>query len=388
MNPDLALSFSSLVESVPPSGIRRFFDLVQTTKGVISLGVGEPDFSTPWHVIEEAVGHIERGETSYTSNWGMLALREAIADYLKRRFGAQYDPTSEILVTVGVSEGIDIVFRALLNPGDEVVIPQPCYVSYIPMVTLAQGKAVPIDTTSTGLKVTVAQLKKAITPKTKAVFLSYPCNPTGATLTKAEADELVAYLITTNVWVVSDEIYVELTYDQAPVSLSSYPELKDRLILLNGFSKAAAMTGWRIGYVCGHQEFLKQALKIHQYAALCAPIMGQRAAIDALRHGAEKIEEMRQSYLLRRNFVVSQFKELGFELAEPRGAFYVFPSIKRFGLSDEDFATRLLNEEKVAVVPGNCFIEGTNHYIRCCYATSLEQLREAMSRIGNFVARL
>jgi len=380
--------YARILDEIPPSGIRKFFDLVLNSKGVISLGVGEPDFSTPWHIIEKTLFSLERGETSYTSNWGLMELREEIAKYLKNRFNTEYNPANEILVTNGVSEGLDIAFRGILNPGDEVVIPEPCYVSYAPTVKLAGGIPVPIDTSKTGFKVTVDQIKEKITSKTKAILLSYPSNPTGAALSMDEGKELVEYLKTQDLWIFSDEIYTELTYDQDIFSFAFFPEIKDKLVLFNGFSKAYAMTGWRIGYICAPAELMGYILKIHQYTALCAPIMSQRAAVEALKNGKEEMEKMKASYNQRRRFVYNRLVEMGFEVHEPKGAFYIFPSVKKFGLSDEEFATRLLHEYKVAVVPGNSFIGNSHDYIRCCYATDMKSLKEAMERIGKFITSL
>jgi aminotransferase len=380
--------FSRVVKDIPPSGIRKFFDLVLNTKGVISLGVGEPDFATPWHILEKSIAHLERGETSYTSNWGLLELRQEIVKYLERRFNAAYNPENEVLITVGVSEAIDITLRAIINPGDEIIIPEPCYVSYAPMVSLAGGVPITIDTTSSDFKVTKEQLKAKINSKTKAVFLSYPSNPTGAALSKSEGEELVNFLKDQDLWVLSDEIYVELTYDQEMFSFASYPQLKDKLILFNGFSKAYAMTGWRVGYVCASAEVMDYILKIHQYSALCAPIMSQRAAMEAIKNGESQMSQMRESYNQRRRYIYNRFLELGFEVNEPKGAFYIFPSIEKFGLTDEEFTRKLLEKEQVAIVAGSSFIQSSQYYLRCCYATDMNNIKEALNRIEKFIGRL
>jgi aminotransferase len=376
------------LDQIPPSGIRRFFDLVMTTKGVISLGVGEPDFSTPAVITGYAVEQLERGETSYTSNWGMLALREEIAAYMQRSFSVDYSSEDEILVTSGVSEGVDIVLRSILNPGDEVLIPEPSYVSYAPTVMMAGGVPVRIDTSATAFKVTVAQIDAAITDKTKVIMLSYPNNPTGAALTLNEATILADYLATKDLWIVSDEVYVELTYGQEKVSFSQFANIRDRLIVLNGFSKAFAMTGWRLGYVCAPREMMTYILKIHQYCALCAPIMSQRAALKALQSGFDAVEEMKVAFNQRRQYVFNRLTAMGFEVQEPQGALYIFPSIKKFGLSDEDFALGLLEQHKVAVVPGSAFLDQRKDFVRMCYATSMYNLKEAMNRIDLFVSSL
>jgi aminotransferase len=387
MNP--ASFISPVVQALPSSGIRKFFDLVAETKGVISLGVGEPDFVTPWHVREACVYSLEKGYTMYTSNYGLLELREEISKYLTNSFRVTYDPRSEIMVTVGASEGVDLAMRALLCPGDEVLIPDPSYVSYMPCVVLAGGKAVPIPTrVEDEFKLDPEILESLITPRTKVLVLCYPNNPTGAIMTAAELSEIAKIAEKHNLIVVSDEIYAELTYDGKPVSFAALPGMKERTVLLSGFSKSFAMTGWRIGYIATNPEFLAAMVKIHQYTILCAPVMGQMAALEALRNGSGEKDRMVNTYDQRRRLVINSLREMGLACFEPKGAFYAFPSIKETGLSSEEFAEKLLVDAKVAVVPGTAFGPSGEGHIRCSYAYSTVQLKEALGRIAEFVAKL
>jgi aminotransferase len=387
MNP--ASFISPVVQALPSSGIRKFFDLVAETKGVISLGVGEPDFVTPWHVREACVYSLEKGYTMYTSNYGLLELREEISKYLTNSFRVTYDPRSEIMVTVGASEGVDLAMRALLCPGDEVLIPDPSYVSYMPCVVLAGGKAVPIPTrVEDEFKLDPEVLESLITPRTKVLVLCYPNNPTGAIMTDAELSEIAKIAEKHNLIVVSDEIYAELTYDGKPVSFAALPGMKERTVLLSGFSKSFAMTGWRIGYIATNPEFLAAMVKIHQYTILCAPVMGQMAALEALRNGSGEKDRMVNTYDQRRRLVINSLREMGLACFEPKGAFYAFPSIKETGLSSEEFAEKLLVDAKVAVVPGTAFGPSGEGHIRCSYAYSTVQLKEALGRIAEFVAKL
>ncbi|MDD5455590.1 MAG: aminotransferase class I/II-fold pyridoxal phosphate-dependent enzyme [Candidatus Margulisbacteria bacterium] len=376
-------SLSEKVKSIQPSGIRKFFDLVLNAENIISLGVGEPDFSTPWHITEQAIYSLEKGQTSYTSNLGIMELRKEIAYYLHKRFQADYNPDNEVLITVGVSEGIDVALRTILNDGDEVIVPVPNFVCYQPLVTLAGGLPVPVDTSETGFILTKKQILEHLTPKTKAILICYPNNPTGAMISKEQLQDIIKIVKEKDLWLLSDEVYGELIYEGQPLSASTY--IKDNLILLNGFSKAYAMTGWRIGYMACPKDVLSQAVKIHQYNTMCAPIMAQYAAVEALRNGKKEMEKMRRSYEERRNFFYNGLKEIGFDVLKPEGAFYIFPNIKRFGLKAEDFAMQLLQKAHVAVVPGNAFGEGIDYFIRCCYAASMEDLREALKRIKKFV---
>jgi aminotransferase len=378
--------------SIPPSGIRRFFDLVSASKDkdIIRLGVGEPDFVTPWRIRDAAVYSLEKGKTQYTSNAGMPELREAIGQYLYNQFHVTYDPAKEIIVTVGGSEGIDLALRALIEPGDEILVPEPCYISYSPITTLSGGVAVGIETFAKDqFKLTAASLKAAITPKSKILILCYPSNPTGAIMTYEEMLPIAKIVEENDLIVITDEIYAELTFNGNHVSFASLPGMKDRTILVSGFSKAFAMTGWRMGYTCGHPDLISAMLKIHQYTVMCAPIMGQVAAIEALtKGGLEEKDRMVESYYQRRRLVVQGFRDMGLECHEPHGAFYAFPSIKSSGLTSEQFAERLLLEAKVAAVPGHVFGKGGEGYLRCCYATSVAQLIEAMERIKLFLRSL
>jgi aminotransferase len=380
---------SSGVRSIKPSGIRKFFDLVQGRKDVITLGVGEPDFVTPWHVREAAVYSLERGKTQYTSNAGMPELREAIAAYLANRFHVSYDPAREIFVTIGGSEAIDLALRALIEPGDEILIPEPCYISYSPITSLSGGVPVGVETLAEdAFKLRADRLEAAITPRTKVLILCYPSNPTGGIMTYEDWLPIARIVEKYDLIVIADEIYAELTYGPRHVSFASMPGMKDRTILVSGFSKAFAMTGWRMGYVCGHPELIGAMLKIHQYTVMCAPIMGQIAALEALTNGLEEMERMVESYNQRRRLVVKGFREIGLDCHEPQGAFYAFPSIRSTGLDSNTFAERLLMEAQVAVVPGNVFGLGGEGHVRCSYATSVAQLTEAIERIGRFVERL
>jgi len=380
---------ASNVKAIPPSGIRRFFDLVSGSKDVISLGVGEPDFVTPWRFRDAAVYSIEKGRTQYTSNAGMPELREAIAEYLHGRFGLTYDPAKEVLVTVGASEAVDLALRALVNPGDEVLIPEPSYVCYSPITTLCGGVVVGVETRpEDGFKLMPAALRAALTPKSKVLILSFPSNPTGAIMTREELLPIARVVEEHDLIVVTDEIYAELTYGAKHVSFASLPGMRDRTVLVSGMSKAFAMTGWRMGYACGHPEIIAAMLKIHQYTVMCAPIMSQVAAIEALRGGMEEMEKMVESFNQRRRLFVQGLRDIGLPCHEPQGAFYAFPSIRHTGLSSEQFAERLFREAKVAAVPGNVFGKGGEGFVRCSYATSPKLLQEALERIGKFLQTL
>ncbi|MBJ6363858.1 aminotransferase class I/II-fold pyridoxal phosphate-dependent enzyme [Paenibacillus sp. GCM10012307] len=382
---------SPMARSIKPSGIRRFFDMVSESKDgdIITLGVGEPDFVTPWHVREACVYSLERGKTQYTSNAGMPELREAISGYLSDRFNVAYDPANEIIVTVGGSEAIDLALRVLINPGDEILVPEPCYISYSPITALSGGIPVGIETfAKDDFKLTAESLQASITPRSKVLVLCYPSNPTGGIMTYEDWLPIAKVVEEHDLIVISDEIYAELTYGSNHVSFASIPGMKDRTILVSGFSKAFAMTGWRMGYVCGHLELISAMLKVHQYTVMCAPIMGQVAALEALTNGIDEMKKMIDSYNQRRRLVVRGFREIGLECHEPQGAFYAFPSIESTGLSSEVFAERLLKEHKVAAVPGNVFGKGGEGFIRCSYATSVAQLTEAIERIGKFVHSL
>lgn len=380
---------SDKVTGLKPSGIRKFFDIVTEMKDAISLGVGEPDFDTPWFIRDEGIFSLERGRTFYTSNAGLKDLRQEIANYIKRTQNAEYDPNSEIIVTVGGSEAIDIGLRAVINPGDEVIIPQPSYVSYEPCAILADAKPVIIELKAENdFRLTPDELSGAITDKTKVLILPFPNNPTGAIMEKADLEKIAKIVIEKDLLVMSDEIYSALTYKGKHVSIASLDGMKERTILINGFSKAYAMTGWRLGYACGPKEIIRQMTKIHQYAIMCAPTTSQYAAVEALKKGDEEVEKMRQSYNQRRRFLMNAFKEMGLDCFEPFGAFYVFPCIKEFNMTSEEFATRLLTEEKVAVVPGSAFGDCGEGFLRISYAYSIENLKEAVSRIRKFVEKL
>ncbi len=380
---------SDKVTGLKPSGIRKFFDIVTEMKDAISLGVGEPDFDTPWFIRDEGIFSLERGRTFYTSNAGLKDLRQEIANYIKRTQNIEYDPNSEIIVTVGGSEAIDIGLRAVINPGDEVIIPQPSYVSYEPCAILADAKPVIIDLKAENdFRLTPDELLDAITDKTKVLILPFPNNPTGAIMEKEDLEKIAKIVIENDILVMSDEIYSALTYKGKHVSIASLDGMKERTILINGFSKAYAMTGWRLGYACGPKEIIRQMTKIHQYAIMCAPTTSQYAAVEALKKGDEEVEKMRQSYNQRRRFLMNAFKEMGLDCFEPFGAFYVFPCIKEFNMTSEEFATRLLTEEKVAVVPGSAFGDCGEGFLRISYAYSIENLKEAISRIEKFVKKL
>ncbi len=380
---------SDKVTGLKPSGIRKFFDIVTEMKDAISLGVGEPDFDTPWFIRDEGIFSLERGRTFYTSNAGLKDLRQEIANYIKRIQNIEYDPNSEIIVTVGGSEAIDIGLRAVINPGDEVIIPQPSYVSYEPCAILANAKPVIIDLKAENdFRLTPDELLDAITDKTKVLILPFPNNPTGAIMEKEDLEKIAKIVIENDILVMSDEIYSALTYKGKHVSIASLDGMKERTILINGFSKAYAMTGWRLGYACGPKEIIRQMTKIHQYAIMCAPTTSQYAAVEALKKGDEEVEKMRQSYNQRRRFLMNAFKEMGLDCFEPFGAFYVFPCIKEFNMTSEEFATRLLTEEKVAVVPGSAFGDCGEGFLRISYAYSIENLKEAVSRIRKFVEKL
>lgn len=377
------------VRNIKPSGIRRFFDLVSTRKDVITLGVGEPDFVTPWHVREAAVMSLERGKTQYTSNAGMPELREAICNYLDSSFQVQYNADNEVIVTIGGSEAIDLALRALITPGDEILIPEPCYISYSPITTLSGGVSVGIETfAKDNFKLTAESLQKAITPRSKILILCYPSNPTGGIMTYEDWLPIAKLVEENDLIVISDEIYAELTYGSKHVSFSAMPGMRDRTILVSGFAKAFAMTGWRLGYACGHPDIIAAMLKIHQYTVMCAPTMAQYAALEALTNGLEEKDRMIESYNQRRRVVVQGFREIGLECHEPQGAFYAFPSIKSTGLTSEQFAQRLLEEANVAAVPGDVFGLGGEGHLRCSYATSIANLSEAIERIGRFVYKL
>ena len=379
------------IVNIKPSGIRKFFDLVaeMNDKSVISLGVGEPDFDTPWHVREEGIYSLEKGRTFYTSNSGLLELRKEICNYLKRSQGVSYDPVNETIITVGGSEAIDIGIRAMCNPGDEVIIPQPSYVSYEPCAVLAGAVPVIINLKAENeFRLTAEELKAAITPKTKILILPFPNNPTGSIMEMSDLEAIREVIIENDIYVMSDEIYAELSYKDKHVSIASLPGMKERTILINGFSKAYAMTGWRLGYACGPEVIIKQMTKIHQYCIMCAPTTSQYAAIEALKNGDKDVEEMRESYTQRRRFLMNAFREMKVECFEPFGAFYIFPCIKEFGMTSEEFAARFLEEEKVAAVPGTAFGDSGEGFLRISYAYSMEQLREAMTRFSRFVEKL
>ena len=380
---------SDKVTSLKPSGIRKFFDIVSEMKDAISLGVGEPDFDTPWFIRDEGIYSLEKGKTFYTSNAGLKDLRKEIAAYIKRTQALNYDPDNEIIVTVGGSEAIDIGLRAVINPGDEVIIPQPSYVSYDPCALLSGAKPVIINLKAENeFRLTPQELIEAITEKTKVLILPYPNNPTGAIMEREDLEKIAKIVVEKDILVMSDEIYSALTYKGRHVSIASLEGMKERTILINGFSKAYAMTGWRLGYACGPKDIIKQMTKIHQFAIMCAPTTSQYAAVTALKKGDEAVEQMRLSYNQRRRFLMNAFKEMGLDCFEPYGAFYVFPCIKEFSMTSEEFATKLLMEEKVAVVPGTAFGDCGEGFLRISYAYSLENLKEAVSRIHKFVNKL
>jgi aminotransferase len=377
------------IVDIKPSGIRKFFDIVNEMEDAISLGVGEPDFDTPWHIRDEGIYSLEKGRTFYTSNAGLKELRTEISNYIKRTQGVTYDAAKEVLVTVGGSEAIDLAMRAMINPGEEVLIPQPSYVSYEPCAILADAVPVIIELKEENeFRLTAAELRAAITDKTKILILPYPNNPTGAIMEKKDLEEIAEIIREKDIFVISDEIYAELSYKGRHVSIVSLPGMKERTVLINGFSKAYAMTGWRLGYACAPAEIMTQMTKIHQFAIMCAPTTSQYAAVEALRNGDEDVAMMRESYNQRRRFLMHAFQEMGLQCFEPYGAFYVFPCIKEFGMTSDEFAERLLREEKVAVVPGTAFGACGEGFLRISYAYSLENLKTAMEKISAFIGRL
>lgn len=380
---------SDKIQTIQPSGIRKFFDIVSEMKDAISLGVGEPDFDTPWSIREEGIRALEKGKTHYTSNSGLKELRVEIGDFLNRKYGLKYDTDKEILITVGGSEAIDLAFRAMLNPQDEVIIPEPSYVSYLPCVVLADGVPVVIPLQEKNeFKLTKEELLDAITPNTKLLVLPFPNNPTGAVMSKEELQEIANVCIEKDIFVVSDEIYSELTYGKEHCSIASLPGMKERTIVINGFSKSHAMTGWRMGYACGPQLIMEQMLKIHQFAIMCAPTNSQHAAIEALRNGDCEVDKMREEYNRRRQFMLTRLRAMGLQCFEPFGAFYIFPNIAKFGMTSDEFATRFLKEEKVAVVPGTAFGASGEGFVRMSYASSLKNLKTAMDRLEHFISTL
>lgn len=380
---------SKTIVTIQPSGIRKFFDIVSEMSDAISLGVGEPDFDTPWHIRDEAIYSLEKGRTFYTSNAGLKELKEEISKYLSRRYDLDYDYNKEILVTVGGSEAIDIAMRAMLDPGDEVLIPQPSYVSYLPCCVLANGTPVIIELKAENeFRLTAEQLEAAITPKTKILVLPFPNNPTGAVMEKKDLEAIAEVVKKHDIFVISDEIYSELTYLENHISIASLPGMRERTIVINGFSKSYAMTGWRLGYACGPEVIIKQMLKIHQYAIMCAPTTSQYAAVDALRNGDDDVVKMREEYNGRRRYLMNRFQEMGLSCFEPFGAFYVFPCIKEFGMTSEEFATNLLNAQKVAVVPGTAFGDSGEGFVRISYAYSLDDLKKALDRIEAYIQEL
>lgn len=380
---------SKTIKTIEPSGIRKFFDLVSEMDDAISLGVGEPDFDTPWHIRDEGIYSLEKGRTFYTSNAGLKDLKIEIAKYLDRRFDLHYDYNKEIFVTVGGSEAIDLTMRAMLDPVDEVLIPQPSYVSYVPCCVLANGTPVIIELKAENeFRLTAEELEAAITPKTKLLVMPFPNNPTGAVMERADLEAVAEVVKKHDLYVLSDEIYCELTYLENHVSIASLPGMKERTIVVNGFSKSHAMTGWRLGYACGPAPILKQMLKIHQFAIMCAPTTSQYAAIEALRNGDEDVAMMREQYDARRRYLMQRFKEMGLECFEPFGAFYVFPCIKEFGMTSDEFANRLLQTKKVAVVPGTAFGRSGEGFLRISYAYSLEDLKVALERVEEFITEL
>lgn len=376
------------VAGIPRSGIRDFFDIVQRMPEAISLGVGEPDFVTPWHIREAAIYALERGRTQYTANLGLLRLRESIAAYVQQKFGVRYDPKTQVLVAVGVSEALDLALRAVLNPGDEVIYHEPCYVSYAPSVVLAHAVPVPVACRAEdGFAVSAKALEAAITPRSKVLMLSFPTNPTGGTMTRAQLEEVAAVVRKHDLLVLTDEIYSELTFEGEHVSIASLPGMAERTIFLHGFSKAFAMTGFRIGYACGPTDLIEAMMKVHQYAIMCASIIAQEAAVEALEHGEAAAAEMREQYKMRRNFIVKALNDMGLPCHLPRGSFYAFPDIRGTGLTSKEFAVRLLQEEKVAAVPGVAFGPSGEGFLRMCFATAFDRIQVAMERTSNFVER-
>jgi len=378
------------ISVLPKSGIRDFFELVNKMGNeVISLGIGEPDFVTPWHIRESAIFAMEKGHTSYTSNLGLLSMRQEVCKYVEKNYKVRYNPVDECIITVGVSEALDLIFRAIITPGDEIIYHEPCYVSYSPEIRMAHGVPVAVVTKEKNkFALDPKDFEKAITPKTKAILLNFPCNPTGASLTPENVRDIAKIAVKHDLIVITDEIYSELTYDGHHVSIASMPGMKDRTIFLHGFSKAYAMTGFRMGYACGPADMIDAMMKIHQYSMLCASILAQEAAIEALRNGKTEMEKMKAEYCRRRNMIVKRLNEIGLKCVMPKGAFYVFPNITSSGLSSKEFATRLLQEEKVAVVPGTAFGACGEGYVRCAYATSFEDIEEAMRRVEKFVKKI
>lgn len=380
---------SRIAQQIPPSGIRKFFDIVTTMKDAISLGVGEPDFDTPWHIREEGIYSLEKGRTFYTSNAGLVELREEICNYQERRFDLKYEGNTECIVTVGGSEGIDIALRAILNPGDEVLVPEPSFVCYKPIVSLATGIPIPIPLQAKNeFRLTRQEIEERITDKTKALIISFPTNPTGAIMSKEDLQEIVDICIEKDLIVISDEIYAELTYGQKHVSIASFDGMRERTIIVSGFSKAYAMTGWRIGYVLAPTYFTSVMNKVHQYAIMCTPTTSQYAALEAAKNGDKDIEMMKEAYDQRRKFLVESFKRIGLPCFEPKGAFYIFPSVQETGLTSDEFATRLLLEQKVAVVPGTAFGDCGEGFVRISYAASIDEIKEAVARIEKFLISL
>ncbi len=379
---------SKVVKNIPPSGIRKFFDIVNEMEDAISLGVGEPDFVTPWHIRNAGIESLKDGHTYYTSNWGLKELRDEISAWYYRKYKIKYDPSNQVFVTVGGSEAVDVTIRALIEPGDEVLIPEPCFVCYKPCVNLIGGTAVPIVTTAeTNFKLTKEALRDKITPKTKLLILSYPNNPTGAIMTKEDLAELVDVLKDKDIMVLSDEIYSELTYNKEHYSIAQFPEMKDKTIVINGFSKSFAMTGWRLGYALGHKDIISAMIKIHQYAIMSAPTTSQYAAVEALKNGDEDIKQMKEEYNIRRRVLVDGLNKLGLECFEPLGAFYVFPSIKSTNMTSAEFCEELLKSEKLAVIPGSAFGESGEGYVRISYAYSLDKIKKALKKIENFLMK-
>lgn len=380
---------SDKIIEVKPSGIRKFFDIVSEMEDAISLGVGEPDFDTPWHIRDEGIYSLEKGKTFYTSNAGLKELKIEISNYIERRQNIRYDFNKEVLVTVGGSEAIDVALRCMLNPGEEVIIPEPCYVSYVPCTKMADGVPVIINLKNENrFRLTPEELEAAITDKTKVLILAFPNNPTGAIMEKEDLEKIAEIVIKHDIFVISDEIYSELTYGSEHVSIAALPGMKERTIMINGFSKAYAMTGWRLGYACGPEEIISQMVKLHQFAIMCAPTTSQYAAVEALKNGDSDVEEMREAYNQRRRYLIHAFEEMGLPCFEPGGAFYVFPCIKEFGMTSEEFAIRFLEEEKVAVVPGTAFGDCGEGFLRISYAYSLDNLKVAIGRLSDFVKRL
>ena len=380
---------SKKVNEIKPSGIRKFFDIASEIKGAISLGVGEPDFDTPWHIREEGIYSLERGKTHYTSNSGLKELRVEITKYLNRKYNLEYDPLNEVLVTVGGSEAIDVAFRAMLEPGDEVIITTPCYVSYEPCAVLAGATVKTINLKNENeFRLTKEELLEQITPKTKVLIMNFPNNPTGAIMEKKDLEEIAKVIIEKDIFVISDEIYSELSYFGEHVSIASLPNMKERTLVINGFSKAFAMTGWRLGYACGPESLIKQMTKIHQFTIMCAPTQSQYAAVEALKNGDDDVYQMRESYDERRRYVLHRLSEMGLPCFEPKGAFYLFPDIRQFGMSSDEFCLKLLNDKKVVVVPGNAFGDSGNGFIRISHAYSIENLKVALNRISEFLDEL